>query len=102
MIRRPPRSTLFPYTTLFRSRMKPISPESTADDTSVGLWLAGSWRGPGAPLFRVPRGGKGGGGERGGGRPAPKRTGEGRGGGKGRNRGAADYLKKKKKNRSGY
>src|SRR5256885_7841278 len=23
MIRRPPRSTLFPYTTLFRSRMKP-------------------------------------------------------------------------------
>src|SRR2546425_5838124 len=25
MIRRPPRSTLFPYTTLFRSRPKPLS-----------------------------------------------------------------------------
>src|SRR3712207_7431134 len=24
MIRRPPRSTLFPYTTLFRSRLKPL------------------------------------------------------------------------------
>src|SRR2546429_4975072 len=29
MIRRPPRSTLFPYTTLFRSPLK-ISPECTA------------------------------------------------------------------------
>src|SRR5438445_5113093 len=26
MIRRPPRSTLFPYTTLFRSRRRPIPP----------------------------------------------------------------------------
>src|SRR2546427_10549954 len=26
MIRRPPRSTLFPYTTLFRSGMSPVSP----------------------------------------------------------------------------
>src|SRR2546430_3411287 len=26
MIRRPPRSTLFPYTTLFRSRVSPVSP----------------------------------------------------------------------------
>src|SRR3989442_10964812 len=26
MIRRPPRSTLFPYTTLFRSAARPISP----------------------------------------------------------------------------
>src|SRR5208283_5882780 len=26
MIRRPPRSTLFPYTTLFRSRARPLSP----------------------------------------------------------------------------
>src|SRR3989449_4489223 len=25
MIRRPPRSTLFPYTTLFRSRLKPVN-----------------------------------------------------------------------------
>src|SRR2546430_16788313 len=28
MIRRPPRSTLFPYTTLFRSFRHPLSPES--------------------------------------------------------------------------
>src|SRR2546430_6470689 len=26
MIRRPPRSTLFPYTTLFRSRPRPVAP----------------------------------------------------------------------------
>src|SRR3712207_7494365 len=26
MIRRPPRSTLFPYTTLFRSRSEPLTP----------------------------------------------------------------------------
>src|SRR3712207_7386880 len=30
MIRRPPRSTLFPYTTLFRSRRPPASPLPTA------------------------------------------------------------------------
>src|SRR5688572_31463500 len=29
MIRRPPRSTLFPYTTLFRSRGPPAAPSST-------------------------------------------------------------------------
>src|SRR3712207_8494760 len=28
MIRRPPRSTLFPYTTLFRSKRAPVMPES--------------------------------------------------------------------------
>src|SRR2546426_3629802 len=28
MIRRPPRSTLFPYTTLFRSSRQPISPKA--------------------------------------------------------------------------
>src|SRR5438034_3772197 len=28
MIRRPPRSTLFPYTTLFRSRIRPIEPHA--------------------------------------------------------------------------
>src|SRR3712207_8002973 len=33
MIRRPPRSTLFPYTTLFRSRMDAISP---ADGGAAG------------------------------------------------------------------
>src|SRR5256885_10810130 len=47
MIRRPPRSTLFPYTTLFRSPMHPtglqricrlLQPQSTSPD----------WRAPGA------------------------------------------------------
>src|SRR3712207_7645643 len=32
MIRRPPRSTLFPYTTLFRSAEPGLAPEPTADD----------------------------------------------------------------------
>src|SRR5256885_10766383 len=31
MIRRPPRSTLFPYTTLFRSKAKPISERVRAE-----------------------------------------------------------------------
>src|SRR5256885_10497168 len=39
MIRRPPRSTLFPYTTLFRSRM-PCRPDSHAS-TSDGLTIRG-------------------------------------------------------------
>src|SRR2546429_10020632 len=33
MIRRPPRSTLFPYTTLFRSRLKAAPPDSLLDET---------------------------------------------------------------------
>src|SRR3712207_8413089 len=32
MIRRPPRSTLFPYTTLFRSRGKGFDPATVPDD----------------------------------------------------------------------
>src|SRR2546428_7363816 len=52
MIRRPPRSTLFPYTTLFRSRKKmpfdPLSMKLTATD-----WLAKSVvKVPFATLFR--------------------------------------------------
>src|SRR3712207_7042384 len=31
MIRRPPRSTLFPYTTLFRSRVRPVAVESLGE-----------------------------------------------------------------------
>src|SRR3712207_8116261 len=41
MIRRPPRSTLFPYTTLFRSR-QPLEleePIPTQDD-GFGMWLS--------------------------------------------------------------
>src|SRR2546429_2886805 len=41
MIRRPPRSTLFPYTTLFRSVWLPLSPtteatDATSDGTGIG------------------------------------------------------------------
>src|SRR3989442_6260969 len=47
MIRRPPRSTLFPYTTLFRSQKENTSPQSPraiyfADDVSIGLVPDGS------------------------------------------------------------
>src|SRR5947209_16161808 len=34
-IRRPPRSTLFPYTTLFRSEHKPVSTENRPVDTAT-------------------------------------------------------------------
>src|SRR2546430_7600302 len=44
MIRRPPRSTLFPYTTLFRSelyrRLKPFLDEAFAPNTTVHASLA--------------------------------------------------------------
>src|SRR6266853_5625608 len=36
MIRRPPRSTLFPYTTLFRSRRAPCSRASTGISSTQG------------------------------------------------------------------
>src|SRR2546422_3142644 len=32
MIRRPPRSTLFPYTTLFRSVLHPLAPREPVED----------------------------------------------------------------------
>src|SRR5258708_30617641 len=35
MIRRPPRSTLFPYTTLFRSSTNPAPPPSCFTDTTT-------------------------------------------------------------------
>src|SRR3989454_4852518 len=37
MIRRPPRSTLFPYTTLFRSRVEPHIRQGVAAHADVGL-----------------------------------------------------------------
>src|SRR3712207_9299426 len=48
MIRRPPRSTLFPYTTLFRSdtRELPRGPQPTNHDS---LLHAGMTTGPGQP-----------------------------------------------------
>src|SRR2546422_10775073 len=36
MIRRPPRSTLFPYTTLFRSRLDQVAEEAVAPHLAVG------------------------------------------------------------------
>src|SRR2546426_7795238 len=43
MIRRPPRSTLFPYTTLFRSRLSQASTESVAARLAAQLERVGSW-----------------------------------------------------------
>src|SRR2546422_11576380 len=37
MIRRPPRSTLFPYTTLFRSPLRHEESERPADDVTCGI-----------------------------------------------------------------
>src|SRR3712207_7423828 len=41
MIRRPPRSTLFPYTTLFRSRQTPSTPRSGSSRCRRRLCHAG-------------------------------------------------------------
>src|SRR2546422_8620726 len=37
MIRRPPRSTLFPYTTLFRSRPEPRACQHAIDQPEIGV-----------------------------------------------------------------
>src|SRR2546428_7132322 len=39
MIRRPPRSTLFPYTTLFRSELRRLADRPTTDLTAYDLYL---------------------------------------------------------------
>src|SRR5258708_13763592 len=47
MIRRPPRSTLFPYTTLFRSPDCPLPTTSTAPGGNISgflYWLEWIWR----------------------------------------------------------
>src|SRR2546426_11276467 len=63
MIRRPPRSTLFPYTTLFRShghRPRPLGRASGAGVSGVRAEVAGPpgarRPGPGVPLARALRG----------------------------------------------
>src|SRR5258705_6024833 len=43
MIRRPPRSTLFPYTTLFRSQQRRGSPRGRPDGRRRRFWR-NSWR----------------------------------------------------------
>src|SRR5258707_8137640 len=53
MIRRPPRSTLFPYTTLFRSARRPSRPSSTPATTIS--WPATSAAPPRAPDRRPRR-----------------------------------------------
>src|SRR3712207_9520200 len=51
MIRRPPRSTLFPYTTLFRSpRDVALALAAGAANVMIGSWLAGTHESPGDPL----------------------------------------------------
>src|SRR5256885_7123234 len=51
MIRRPPRSTLFPYTTLFRSRqdrqLPPVSADALERESARRVRHAGSLRGRG-------------------------------------------------------
>src|SRR5258708_14425328 len=45
MIRRPPRSTLFPYTTLFRSTIKPKCTFSTVEELAMRPGRHRSWNG---------------------------------------------------------
>src|SRR2546426_11124020 len=79
MIRRPPRSTLFPYTTLFRSRCRQLR-----DSGHVRLRKRQAWY-----RRRYRRSGR---------RRCPEwRSGERRVGEEGRSRGSPDHLKKKKK-----
>src|SRR5690349_22596408 len=53
MIRRPPRSTLFPYTTLFRSEQKVIANNEFAyPDQSKGLVLMVDLKTEGAPTLK--------------------------------------------------
>src|SRR5256884_3488813 len=51
MIRRPPRSTLFPYTTLFRSDFLRAHGETPEQQELIAAKLMGRWR-SGAPLDR--------------------------------------------------
>src|SRR2546426_7900444 len=68
MIRRPPRSTLFPYTTLFRSLVGELHGDPGGDLSLARQLLGGPEQQPGgADGLRRPRRGGGGGG-----RPAPR------------------------------
>src|SRR2546422_5484406 len=52
MIRRPPRSTLFPYTTLFRSRRRCDGPDAGPPRTG-GSRRGGGWPGRARPAGRA-------------------------------------------------
>src|SRR2546427_5130014 len=63
MIRRPPRSTLFPYTTLFRSALAPVLPDRViaGGPTTSGVLIFGARQPDGrwAILYEVHGGGEG-------------------------------------------
>src|SRR5256885_7011036 len=72
MIRRPPRSTLFPYTTLFRSQMKRSRQETRHERREAPRWKIGA--GDGGGFRHRPSDREGAGGCRGLGRgPRPER-----------------------------
>src|SRR2546425_8560865 len=54
MIRRPPRSTLFPYTTLFRSIVRPLADAVARGDINRGIFLCGSGIGPAVAANKIP------------------------------------------------
>src|SRR3712207_7254234 len=53
MIRRPPRSTLFPYTTLFRSLANPRTVELLTQEAPAAVLELAAW---GCPFARTPSG----------------------------------------------
>src|SRR3712207_6849625 len=54
MIRRPPRSTLFPYTTLFRSPEADLEPRALVREPEGHELVPARRRGVGAPVGRPP------------------------------------------------
>src|SRR2546430_15791226 len=97
MIRRPPRSTLFPYTTLFRSADERCQLRRLERLGHIAVRPShGCQAHVGQTIKRRQHHDRDSGGFLRGPSPA-QRTGEGRGGEKGRNPGVADHLKKKKK-----
>src|SRR2546427_12533251 len=60
MIRRPPRSTLFPYTTLFRNRFRrllaPLIDRIVTVSDDLKTWLEETVKLPGAKLLVIPNG----------------------------------------------
>src|SRR3712207_9022459 len=55
MIRRPPRSTLFPYTTLFRSEFVPVSYPRNSISAERGFFTCALYCSRPSPRLRSPR-----------------------------------------------